>query len=96
MEIVKREDCIEREETDECPVESIDQIDLLEYLKMDEARLEFVEKEGWNIRHVSKTNGEFLINLIENKTLEVNEKLMTAYKVGCFDAEYIERYLRKC
>lgn len=89
IETIPKEDCIESENKE-------NNIDLLEYLKMDKTRLDFVADEGWKIRCTSKTDGEFLKNLIENKTLDNNEKLMTAYKVGTLDGDSTDQENEDC
>lgn len=65
---------------------------LIEILDLDENRAGFIAEEGFNIRHISSSDGDFLKNLIENKNLSGNEKLLVAYKVGFLDGSETTAY----
>lgn len=62
---------------------------IIEILNLDENRATLIAKEGFAIRESSSSDGEFLKNLLENKSLYDTEKLLVAYKVGFVDGSEI-------
>ena len=60
--------------------------DLIEILNLNENRAGFITEEGFSIRHVSTSDGDFL------KNLNNVEKLLVAYKIGFVDGEELATY----